>query len=149
MDISRKGAERDRGRTKIVSGLTLTSDQGVYAKRNVRWNMTEKAVYIEAYFVKHTDGRSHHNYSIKLTLDDVAAVIDLIGHAGAKLEAGLLRDCLKEKVPAIVKILACATGLQPQEIPEEDSDSDRRPALKRPALKRPALKRPVKKSSSG
>jgi hypothetical protein len=126
MDISRKGAERDRGRTDIISGLTFTSRNESYWKDNVRWNTHAKAIIINANWILSTDGKSHHNYTIKLTLEDIAALVDLVGHAGAKTDAKLLRDSLAKNIPAIVKLLACATGVQPLEIPEEKEDDEPR-----------------------
>ena len=133
MDISRKGAKRNRGPTDIITGLAFTSRNESYWKDNVRWNTQAKAIFINANWILSTDGKSHHNYTIKLTLADIAALVDLVGHAGAKTDAKLLRDSLAKNIPAIVKLLACATGVQPLEIPEdeEDDETEKKPILPR------------------
>jgi hypothetical protein len=113
MNITRRGSYRDRGTTSIISNLSLASDSDDYWKNNIHWNPNNKSIYMKAELVRSPSGRSHHNYSIRLTLEDVAGLIDLLGHAGSKSDAKLLRDCLSDKIPAIVKILACATGVQP------------------------------------
>ncbi len=145
MDISRKGAERNRGRTDIITGLTFTSSKESSWNDNVRWNTHAKAILINAYWIQSTDGKSHHNYTIKLTLDDIAALVELVGHAGAKTDAKLLRDSLAKNIPAIVKLLACATGVQPLEIREEDVDDENQ---KKPVLpRRIAVKKAVPRRS--
>ena len=53
-----------------------------------------------------------------LSLDDISALIAIMGHAGAANDASLLRDHLGEELPAIVKLLACATGLLPTPLTE-------------------------------
>ena len=74
---------------------------------------------------------------IKLTLPDISALIHLLGHAGAEQDAVLLRDNLKENIPAIVKLLACATGVQPLEMRD-----DRETEIKKPG---PRIVTPRKK----
>ncbi len=115
MDISRKGAERDRGTTSIISGLPLSGGKEFWTD-NVYWDNAKKQVVICAQRVLHTDGKTHHNYTIRLSLKDVTELIGLLGHAGSARDAALFRDHLSKHVPAIVKLLACATGLFPTPI---------------------------------
>lgn len=122
MEISRYGAERFRGVTVLVSGLTFRTGSSKSWENNVRWDAHRKTLEITPRYVPHTDGTTHHDYSIKLTLADISALIDLLGHAGSATDAKLLRDHLAKQVPAIVKLLACATGVSPTPIPEECDD---------------------------
>lgn len=131
MNITRHGAKRFRGVRSIISRLPLTTGAKGYFANNVNWQSLEKTISITAPWVEDASGKSHHVYKISLTLDDVAALIELLGHAGSKKDAKLLRDKLKESVPAIVKLLACATGLEPTEIAEEATDLSTAPKKRR------------------
>jgi len=118
MDISRKGSYRDRGLTEIVSGLSFRTGTKHSWQDNVSWNSYTKRLVIQPRSVPHTDGVTHHDYTIDLTLDDISSLIALLGHAGSASDAKLLRDHLGKHVPAIVKLLACATGIAPTPIEE-------------------------------
>lgn len=124
MDISRHGAQRYHGETVLVSGLTFRTDSSKRWENNLHWDPLEKILEIKPRWVPHTDGITHYNYSIKLTLNDISALIDLLGHAGSATDAKLLRDHLAKQVPAIVKLLACATGVAPSPIEDEDRASE-------------------------
>lgn len=123
MDINRSGAERYRGTTSIVTGLSFKTDDEHSWENNVNWDQKAKQLVIRPRWVAHTDGITHHNYSIRLTLDDISSLIGLLGHAGSASDAKLLRDHLSKHVPAIVKLLACATGVAPVPL-EEDPESN-------------------------
>lgn len=141
MDISRRGANRNRGRTDIISKLPFISGSERSWRDNVRWHRVDKVIQITAKRIRHTDGKSHHNYTISLTLEDVAALIEILGHAAEKSDAKLLRDKLKATIPAIVKLLACAIGFQPVEIKE---DAETTPPTKTAARR---IKKEVKRRS--
>lgn len=113
MDISRNGAERNRGTITIVSGLSFKTTGKNSWENNVSWDARAKQLVIRPRWVLHTDGITHHDYSIRLTLEDISSLIALLGHAGSETDAKLLRDHLGKDVPAIVKLLACATGVAP------------------------------------
>src|SRR5256885_16462884 len=111
MDISRHAAERNRGTTRIVSGLSFKTSGKYNFQTNVSWDSRAKQLVINPRWVLPTDGITHHDYSIRLTLDDISTLIGLLGDAGSATDAKLLRDHLSKHVPAIVKLLACATGV--------------------------------------
>jgi len=114
MDISRVASERVHKTKTIVKDLSLEPGTEGSWNDNVRWDKHNKAIVIHATWVPAGPrGRVHHNYTIKLTLEDVTALIQLLGHAGSASDATLLRDHLQEHLPALVKLLACATGLVP------------------------------------
>lgn len=119
MDITRNGAERNRGTTTIVSGLSFKTTGKHSWDNNVSWEPRSKELVIRPRWVLHTDGVTHHNYQIRLTLDDISSLIGLLGHAGSATDAKLLRDHLGKHVPAIVKLLACATGVAPIPLADE------------------------------
>lgn len=121
MDIYRQGAERNRGRTYLVEELSFKTDEERAWKNNVQWDEYSKRLEIRPKWIRHTDDVTHHNYTILLTLDDISSLIGLLGHAGAESDAKLLREHLSKHVPAIVKLLACATGIVPT--PMEDIDA--------------------------
>lgn len=135
MDIYRCGAKRNCGTKTIINGLAFKSGNEYSWRDNVWWSRVEKAIYIRAESILHTDKKTHHDYTIKLTLEDVASLIELLGHAGAKSDARHLRKQLKAKIEAIVKLLACATGIQPGEI-ENTSAGTRSPSLPKRSLKK-------------
>lgn len=116
MDIQRRAALRDRGTRSIVSGLSFKTDAKYDWQNNVRWDPHAKELDIYAHGISHSDGITTHNYTVSLTLDDVAALIEVLGHAASATDAELLRDHLSKSVPAIVKLLACATGIAPAPI---------------------------------
>lgn len=119
MDICRYGAERYRKTTAIVTGLSFETKAENNWGNKVSWDPEDKQLVIHLRWVLHTDGITHHNYLIRLTLDDVSSLIGLLGHAGSASDAKLLRDHLSKHVPAIVKLLACATGVAPVPLTEE------------------------------
>jgi hypothetical protein len=105
-----------------VSGLSFKTGSKYSWQDNVSWSAHDKRLVIRPWQVPHTDGRTHHNYSIELTLEDISSLIGLLGHAGSATDAKLLRDHLSKHVPAIVKLLACATGVAPVDITEESEE---------------------------
>jgi hypothetical protein len=126
MDISRYGALRYRGTTSIVSGLSLKAGNDNQWLNSVQWNTDTKQIIISAAYVPYGDGHTHHNYRVCLSLDDVVSLVTLLGHAGSAQDASLLRDRLNEHIPALVKLLACATGLVPG--PMEPADTEAKDA---------------------
>ena len=122
MDITRSGAARNRGTTTIVAGLSLKTTAKHSWQNNVSWEPGTKEPVIRPRWVPHTDGSTHHNYQARLTLDDVTSLIGLLGHAGSATDAKLLRDHLANHVPAVVKLLACATGVAPMPIGDTDQN---------------------------
>lgn len=118
MDIVRSGALRNRGETDIIRSLPFTVGGKYEWQNNVRWDQRLKRIVISAPFIPHPDGQTHHDYRIYLSLDDVAAIITMVGHAGSADDASLLRKTLKDKIPEIVRLLACATGLVPTPMAE-------------------------------
>jgi len=119
MDISRSGAQRYRGTTTIVADLSFKTGSEYSWQDNVSWDARAKQLIIRPRWIPHTDGITTHNYSITLNLDDISSLIGLLGHAGSATDAKLLRDHLSKHVPAIVKLLACATGVAPVPIADE------------------------------
>jgi hypothetical protein len=113
MQITRSGAERHRGTTIVVPHLSFNTSSKDFWENNLTWSPRAKQLDIRAPWVLHTDGITHHNYTVTLTLEDISSLIGLLGHAGSATDARLLRDHLAKHVPAIVKLLACATGVAP------------------------------------
>ena len=124
MDIVRRGSYRDRGSTPVISGLSLK--EAYEWKRNARWDHATKQIIIRVPYVPYGDGRTNHDYHIRLTLEDISSLLRLVGHAGSANDASLLRDHLGQYVPALVKLLACATGLVPTPMVESKDQSDKR-----------------------
>jgi hypothetical protein len=112
MDISRWGARRYRGEQHIISDLPIKVRDQQW-QDDVRWDTENKQVVILARYISGGGGRVRHNYSIRLSLADVMSLIAIFGHAGVADDAMLLRDQLSKHIPALVKLLACATGLIP------------------------------------
>src|SRR5690348_12547280 len=121
MDISRHASMRYRGKREIISNLRLDSNESQPWRNAVTWDEATNRIEIKAGYVLHEDGVTHHNYIIYLTLEDVAALVTLFGYAGSESNAGLLRKLLEAHIPALVKLLACATGLVPVPI-KNDSE---------------------------
>jgi hypothetical protein len=120
MDISRWGAQRNRGTRDIISGLSFRSGSTHRWLDNISWDTRAKCLIIHDSWVAHTDERTHHHYEIRLSLEDIATLLEIVGHAGAAADASLLRDHLKKHIPALVKLLACATGLLPTEMAQAE-----------------------------
>jgi hypothetical protein len=116
MNIVRKGSQRNRGSRTLVKGLVLKSRSGRPWSDSLAWNSDSNELVIQVRNVPSQDGKSHHDYTHRITLVDFAEMIDLAAHSGGKSSAKHLRDALSGKVLAITKLLACATGFQPQEI---------------------------------
>jgi hypothetical protein len=120
MEIRRRASRRYRGTKAIIPPLSLNWETDDSWKKNVRWDAEKKEIVIRASNVPHSDGRTNHHYFIRLSLEDVSALLTLLGHAGSASDASLLRDHLAEHVPALVKLLACATGLVPKPMAEPE-----------------------------
>ncbi len=116
MDISRHGAKRFRGITSILSGLRLKIGSEHKWHDNVQWESYSRHIVIKAGYIPHQDGITRHDYEIRLSLEDVAALVTILGHASSAANATQLQDLLGKNIPAIVKILACATGIAPMPI---------------------------------
>lgn len=112
MDIVRRGAQRNKGITTIASNL---------APDIVWWDKRSKSIVINALDIPHRDGHTKHNYEIRLTLADFAALLTELGAGISESEAPILRKELRRNIPALVKLLACATGLVPLPLREEES----------------------------
>lgn len=118
MDISRYAADRFRGWKHIFTGLSIKSGTGNWWQDNVKFDPQTKKIVISAARVPLGDGITKHNYQISLSLEDVSALVTILGHAGSASDAALLREHLGKQVPALVKLLACATGLVPTPMAE-------------------------------
>jgi hypothetical protein len=112
---------RDRGNTIIVPNLSLKTTSEHWWQNNVSWEPKAKELSIRPRSVFHTDGITRHDYTVTLSLDDISSLIGLLGHAGSATDAKLLRDHLAKHVPAIVKLLACATGVAPVPLAEDSA----------------------------
>jgi hypothetical protein len=118
MDILRYGSQRYRGTKSVLSDLSLEPETEDSFADNVSWDKAAKQIVIRASWVPHGDGRTNHEHLIRLDLEDVSALIAILGHAGSATDASLLREHLREQLPALVKLLACATGLVPTPMAE-------------------------------
>lgn len=125
MKITRRGTQRNRGITTIVSNLAFDTTSEHSWKNNVSWEPILKELHIRPRWIPHSDGVTHHNYTVRLSLDDISSLIGLLGHAGSSTDASLLRDHLAKHIPAIVKLLACATGIAPVPLPDEGHPDQR------------------------
>jgi hypothetical protein len=112
MKISRFGAKRDCGTTVLIDDLSLNSTAfGQSHKNGEKWDEKTQQLVITRYKVPHTDGNTHHNYTIGLTLDDISSLIGLLGDVGSAGDANLLQGHLAKHAKAILKMLACANGV--------------------------------------
>ena len=118
MKITRSASQRTRRNEPIVEDVKLQTLNKDYLRNNVNWNPSTGGIVIIERYVEFKDGKTHHDYYIHLSLDDLAALISLLGqNADSKNDAKRLHDHLNKDIPALVKLLACATGLIPQSIP--------------------------------
>ena len=101
MEIDRYGSERYRGITSVIGQLPLKAKTGGLWTDNVSWNESKKKIEILAPRVPFGDGHTRHNYLIRLTLEDVSALITILGHAGSASGASLLRTiCVNKYRPS-------------------------------------------------
>lgn len=119
MNISRRGSYKNYGYKTLVSDLSFRVGNKYKFLDDVQWKEADEVLLIKSKFVPHSDGVSHHNYEIVLTLEDISTLIEIVGHAASTTSADLLRDNLSEQIPAIVKLLACATGVAPVPIDDD------------------------------
>lgn len=119
MKITRSGHMRDRGETVLVPEVSFNYDGTRPWANDVWWRDKDKTLSINIQAVPHSDGITLHNYRLTLSLADISALIEILGHIGSSGDAGLLRRHLSEKVPEIVRILACATGVSVPSVVEE------------------------------
>jgi hypothetical protein len=125
VDIIRYGSQRYRGTKYLFRNLRLRS--GEKWQNNVRWDTGRKQVAIQVNWIPHDDGKTNHTYCINLSPDDVSALLAILAHAGSASDAELLRKHLAKQVPALVKLLACATGLTPVPMPEDTKADAKQP----------------------
>jgi hypothetical protein len=124
MDILRRGSSRDHGPTFIISGQSLK--KAYEWEANVRWDHISKQIIIFVPSVPYGDGHTNHDYYIRLSLEDISYLVTLLGHAGSATDASSLRDHLRQQVPALVKLLACATSLVPTPMADSKNQPDKR-----------------------
>lgn len=117
MDVSRRGSIRNRGVNHLISYLQLRSNEPNWRDNNLRWDAKSKHIAITAKGVHSRDGAVYHDYTIQFSLDDVSALIEIVGHLATKTDAVALRDHLVTQIPALVKLLACATSITPAPMP--------------------------------
>jgi hypothetical protein len=96
----------------VLPNLPLDSTEE-WCRNRVKWDPSTKQIVISATGVPAKDGKTNHNYTIRLSLQDVSALITILGHTGTATDAEKLRDHLCKQIPALVKLLACATGIVP------------------------------------
>ena len=125
MKITRTGAQRNRGVTTIIKDISFKTNAKYSWENNVQWDAKTREVVIRPRWIEHTDGVTHHNYSIRLNLDDVTSLLGLLGHVGFHSDAEILRKRLAKHLPAIIKLLSCAAGLS------EDDLASKKPRRKR------------------
>jgi hypothetical protein len=122
MRVSRSGASRNRGTTVLMDNVSLTpnmaSDIWYWSEKNVRWDARTKELQLAPRNIPLGDGRTHHNYSLSFTMEDISAFLAVLGHVASASDAQLLRDQLGKDVPALVKMLSCANGIAPMPMPE-------------------------------
>ena len=116
MRITRTGSERNRGTTELIPSIKFQTGNEYDFLDTVRWEEWSKQIIIQPRWIPHSDGVTHHNYRIELTLEDISALIESFGHAASKRDATHLRDHLNNNIQAIVKLLACATGIKPEDL---------------------------------
>src|SRR3954451_9648598 len=76
-----------------------------------------KQMVIPARYVEDRNSNTRHDYYVKLTVEDMAALITILGQEVSASAPNPLRDALCAEAPALVKLLACANGLMPTPMP--------------------------------
>ncbi len=117
MHIQRCGSKRYHGSASVISKVDLKfSNEEQYAS-NVEWIPVRQSVLIKITDVPFdNDGRTNHDYHIWLSLSDIRAILEALGHLASDRNASDLHKVMEDNIVPIVKILACATGLRCAEI---------------------------------
>lgn len=102
MDISRRGSSADHG----PSSINLKDP-------SVSWNEINKVVEIKKGRVKDFSGKSHHNYKVSLSLDDVANIIHAVASA-ANTNPELLAEMQEQTLKSLLQIQAAIVGCSNQ-----------------------------------
>lgn len=97
MNIVRRGSQRNRGPRTLVKGLVLKSRSGRPWSDSLAWNSESIEFVIQVRNVPSQDGKSHHDYTHRITLVDFAEMIDLAAHSGGKSSAKHLRTHYRER----------------------------------------------------
>lgn len=111
MEIVRFGSQRDHGPTVLMARRTLKSGRAYGWGNNVHWDRESKQILIKApYVAHHQNSSTHHDYEIRLSIEDIPALVAELGHAASIGDSSLFQEHLGEQIHALVKILAGATG---------------------------------------
>ncbi|WP_417398224.1 hypothetical protein [Gimesia chilikensis] len=122
MDISRHGAYRNHGEKSILSSVSLAvgNNYGSMYRDNVRWDKEHHRIIIKSKATSDPISDSKYRYTIKLSLNDISNLINILGQAASQDNAAVLRDSLGKHLPAIIRLLSCAAGFVPINIPEKE-----------------------------
>src|SRR5690348_7592018 len=70
MTILRRGSQRDHGPKLVISGLSLK--EAYDCRGSVTWDRKNNQIIIFVPWVPYGDDRTHHDYYIVLTLEDIS-----------------------------------------------------------------------------
>jgi hypothetical protein len=102
MDISRRGSSADHG----PSSINLKDP-------SVSWNEANKAVEIKKGSVKDFSTESRHNYTISLSLDEIAKIFHAVASAANK-NPELLAEMQAQTLKSLLQIQAAIVGFSNQ-----------------------------------
>lgn len=126
MDIRRYGSQRNRGTTCLIENLTFSTGNRDEWDDTVRWNPNSRSVTIRGSWIRHADGKTHHNYAVSLTLKDISALLQFLAHASDSPDAKFLRYHLRRNTSSIVELLLRATNTHSSDKPKRKKRKSRR-----------------------
>jgi hypothetical protein len=100
MKISRHGASSFHGTSSIH-----------LQKISATWNERDKALEVKSSGVADFNTDSRHNYTISISLDDLAMLFNALGQEGVSKSPRELEGALESELKALNRLLAIASGI--------------------------------------
>lgn len=119
MEVSRFGSVRPRGEGTLVPRQDLkriSKPPRSWSNENVLWDNDREEIVVSLRWIRHSDGITHHNYRVALSLEDVSVLIAVLAEEVLAADPSLLRDNLADQLPALTKLLCIASGWIPTSI---------------------------------
>jgi hypothetical protein len=124
MEITREGTNRRTGATSLVQEVNRKTVVEVnWSSWNNRqvilFNEATKQIEINAYNVSNSDKSGNYDFSVSLTLDDIAEILKQLANDGLKEAPSEIHAALKASRTSLLRLLACAEGYTSSKIPRQ------------------------------
>jgi hypothetical protein len=101
MILTRSGARRDHGKTEIVNK----------EMKDLRFDSKTQTVRLEARNSRDPINHSTYDYRFSLSLDEIGAIVALLGEKTSKEDLGLLATALRSHTRSLLRLANISAGI--------------------------------------